>query len=104
MHSPLRPHAPSIHLVDLDTDLDTRWQATAGRYDELATVSARALFDCVAEDLRLTEGSVFTDHIVEYKTARALQLAAERDLIALVKVLGVDAIEPPRRSVAGRAL
>jgi hypothetical protein len=89
-----------MHLVIPDADLDARWQAAAGRYDDLATVSARALIDCVAEDLRLTEGSVYTDHIVEYKTARALQLVAERDLVALVKALAADAIEPARRSPA----
>ena len=75
-------------LMTPDADLDARWRAAAGRYDDLAAVSTRALMDCVAEDLRLTEGSVFTDHIVEYKTARTLQLVAERDLIALAKALG----------------
>ena len=66
-------------------EIDARWVGAAKLHDALASASAARWFSCVAEDLRPSEGLVLTDNIVQYKTARTLQLVAERDLIALTR-------------------
>ena len=70
----------------LEAEMDVRWIRTAKLHDALASASAAGWFSCVAEDLRPSEGLVLTDNIVHYKTARALQWVAERELITLTRV------------------
>ena len=68
-----------------DADVDARWGNAAKLHEALAAASTIGWINCVAEDLRPSEGLVITDNIVHYKTARAPQLVAERDLIAMTR-------------------